>query len=104
MTERERIERANRARMAMEEFFAPAFAVVEREYGERMIEVAASPDPRAPDIIARLANGIKVARQVRAQIDAIVADGDVARRDVDRDAIIAEMTPAKRRLLNIGQV
>jgi hypothetical protein len=81
MSPDERIARAHRARQAMEEFF----------------------DPRAPDIIARLAQGIKVARQVRAQIEAHIADGAVAQKEKADAERLGDMTPAKRRLLAIGQ-
>lgn len=102
MTRNERIERAARAKRATDEFLAPAFAVIEQEYGEKMIAVAASVDPRAPEIIARLANGIKVARQVKAQIEAIMADGQVAEAERDRDLRQKDMTPSQRRLLSIA--
>jgi hypothetical protein len=102
LTDAQRVERARRAQMALEEFLTPAFAVVEREYAERMIEVAASSDPRAPEVIARLANGIKVARSVKAQIEVLVADGEVATGNIQRAERKGEMSPAKLRLLNIG--
>lgn len=102
MTDAERIERARRAKLAIDEFLTPAFAVVEAEYGEKMIAVAASTDPRSPEIIARLASGIKVARQVRAQIEAIVADGKVAQNEIDRAKRDEEFTAPQKRLLNIA--
>lgn len=101
MTAREREERARRARMAMEEFFTPALATIEADYGEKMIAAAASTDPRAPEVIARLANGIKVARQVRAQIEAIIADGEVARQERERADHLDAMPAAKRRLVQV---
>lgn len=102
MSHNERIERARRAKLAMDEFFTPALDVIEAEYGEKMIAAAASADPRAPEIIARLANGIKVARQVRSQVEAIIADGAVAQNERDANERIAEMTDSKRRLLKIA--
>jgi hypothetical protein len=103
MSPDERIARAHRARQAMEEFFDPALATIEADYAEKMIAAAASVDPRAPDIIARLAQGIKVARQVRAQIEAHIADGAVAQKEKADAERLGDMTPAKRRLLAIGQ-
>lgn len=88
--------------MAMDEFFAPAFAVVESEYAERMIEVAASSDPRAPEVITRLANGVKVARQIRGQIEGLIADGELANSEINRAKREEDMTPSKLRLLKIG--
>lgn len=97
----ERIARADRAKAAMAEFLAPAFEHVEREYGEKMITAAASTDPRAPEVIARLANGVKVARQIRAQIEAIVADGAVAESDVARTAQLSRMSDHKRSIVGV---
>jgi enoyl-CoA hydratase/carnithine racemase len=102
LTNPQRVERARQAKLALDNFLAPAFEVVEIEYAEKMINVAASTDPRAPEIIARLANGVKVARQVRTQIEAMVSDGDDAQHMIDRAKRIEAMTPSQRRLLNIG--
>lgn len=101
-TPQQRAERARRAQMAMDEFFAPVFAVVEAEYAEKMIEVAASSDPRAPEVIARLANGVKVARQIRGQIEGLIADGELANNEINRAKREEDMTPSKLRLLKIG--
>lgn len=103
MTPEERIGRARRAKAAMEEFLDPALATIEADYGEKMIATAASVDPRSTDIIARLAQGIKVARQVRAQIEAFIADGAVAENEKAEAQRLEEMTPAKRRLLRMAQ-
>lgn len=104
MSDHERVRRGEQARMALSDFLAPAFAVVEADYAEKMIDAAASTDPRAPDVIARLANGIKVARQVRAQIEAIVHDGVEAKNKIERTAATEELSPARLRLLKIGAI
>lgn len=103
LTEAQRVELARRAKLALDEFVAPALAMIEADYAEKMIAVAASTDPRAPESIARLANGIKVARQVGALIESYVLDGDLAKRDMIRATEIKDMSPAKQRLLKIGQ-
>lgn len=103
MTPEQRIARAQRAKAAMEEFFAPALAEIESDYGEKMIAVAASSDPRAPDVIARLANGISVARQVRARIEAHIADGGVAKAEREIADAQDRMSASDRRLVNIGR-
>lgn len=103
MNDRERIERARRAKLALDEFMAPAFAAVEADYGEKMIAAASGTDPRANDVIARLANGIKAARQVKAYIETFVYDGELAKAGMIRAERVEAMTPAQRRLLNIGQ-
>lgn len=104
MTPEQSIERARRAKLAMDEFLEPALEVIEADYAEKMIEVAASSNPRATEIIARLANGVSVTRQIRSQIMNIIADGDVSTRAIARTQREEEMTPAKLRLLKIGQV
>lgn len=104
MTDRERVELARRAKLAMDEFLAPAFAIVEADYAEKMIAAAASTDPRAPEIIARLANAIKATRMARNQIEGFVADGIVAQNNIDQQKKVETLTPAQRRLLNIGQI
>lgn len=102
LTESQRVERARRAQMALDEFVAPALALIEANYAEKMITVAASTDPRAAESIVRLANGIKVARQVGGLIEAYVMDGDMAKRDMIHARNIEEMSPAQQRLLKIG--
>lgn len=103
MTERERVERARQAKLALDNFLTPAFAEVEADYAEKMIAAAASTDPRAPEVIARLANAIKAARQARQLIEALVADGIDAQSRLDRKTRIDGLTQAQRKLLNIGQ-
>lgn len=101
MTRNEQIEYARRAELALNEFFAPFLREVEAEYAEKIISVAASPDPRAPDIIARLANGVSVARQIRAKFDAVVASGELAQLAKKQDERFKDMSASDRRLVSI---
>lgn len=101
MTPHERQARADRAKAAMDEFFAPAFKHVEDDYAEKMITAAASTDPRAVDVIARLANGIKAARSVRGLIEAFIADGVAAEAEIQRSAQISRMSPHKRTVVGV---
>lgn len=101
MTPSERISRADRAQAAMDEFFAPAFELVEKEWAEKMIAAAASSDPRAPEIIMRLANGVKAARTVRKQIEAHIADGTLAEAEIKRSAQLARMSDHKRSVVGV---
>lgn len=96
MTPSDRMARGERAKAAMAEFFGPAFEHVEQEYAERMIATAASTDPRAPEVIARLANGVKAARVVRGQIEAFIMDGKMAEEEAKRGAKIAQMSDFHR--------
>ena len=102
LTEQQRVELARQARMALDDFLAPAFAMVEADYAEKMITAAASTDPRTPEVIARLANAIKASRQAHNAIKLLVADGDVAKSQMIRAERVEEMSPARKRLLNIG--
>lgn len=102
MTELERIERARRAQMALDEFLAPAFAVVEADYTEKLVNAATSTDPRSPEMIARLAAGMKAARSAHNQIMALVMDGEITKAGMIKAERIGAMTEPDRRLLNIG--
>lgn len=104
LTDSQRVERARQASMALETFLEPAFAVVEADYAEKLIAAASSTDPRAPEIIARLANGLKAARSARSQIEALVADGIDAQRTIERTEKVTELSPARQRLLRIGAI
>lgn len=101
LTDQQKVARAQRAKAAMEEFFDPALAAVEAEYGERMIKAAASTDPRAPEVIARLANGIKVARTIRGLIETHIAAGEFAAEQLRREKALQELTPTRKRLVGI---
>ena len=103
MSDAQRIEHARQAKLALDNFLTPAFAVVEADYAEKMISAAASTDPNAPHVIARLANAIKATRMARQQIEAIVADGIDAKANIERNQRLEGLTPAQRRLVNIGQ-
>lgn len=98
----QRIDRARRASQALDEFLAPAIALIEADYGEKMIAAAASTDPRSTEIITRLAQGIKVARQVKSLIEAYVTDGKAVEAERERKARLEEMNPSQRRLLNVA--
>ena len=101
MTQQERIARAHRAASAMDEFFNPALTEIETEYAEKMITIAASSDPRAPEVIARLANGISVARQVRARIEKFIADGEIAQAEKRIAEAMESMSAPDRRFITM---
>lgn len=101
MTPSERLAHAERAKAALNDFLAPAFEKVETEWAEKMIAAAASSDPRANEIITRLATGVKAIRTVRAQIEAAVADGAMAEADIKRSAQIAQMSEHKRSIVGV---
>lgn len=100
MTEAQRVERARQARQALE-FLAPAFEAVVSAYTERL-EALAAHEPWAHGKITALANAVRIAREVHGQIAGLVHDGDDARASLVRVEKIERLTPARRRLLNIG--
>lgn len=101
MSVTDRITEADRAKAALADFLAPAFEAVEAEWAEKMITAAASSDPRAPEIIQRLATGVKAIRTVRAQIEAVVMDGMLASAELQRSAQIAKMSDHKRSVVGV---
>lgn len=93
-----RMARAEQAKQAMERFLAPAFDLVRAEYIEKLADIASRPltnDLRAA--MEKLAVGVKVIDQVRAQITPLVIDGEIARIDNKRATELAEMSTEKRR-------
>jgi len=101
MTDEERIERAFQARRALETFLTPAFDQVRAEYGGRLAHVCAN-EPWATNKIAALANASRIVEEVKAQIVTLVLEGDEARSRKTRAERIENLSPAKRRLLQIG--
>lgn len=95
------IERGRRARMALEEFFDPAFGLVIETYTARIEELAAT-QPWEAQKITSLSNAVRIARSVKAQIEALVHEGDRAERERNRAKEIEKLSPAKRRFLNIA--
>lgn len=101
MTPEQRIERARRAQAALDEFLAPAFEVIQVEYGGRLAAVCAK-EPWAADKIAALANANRIVDEVKRQLVGLILDADEAKAAKQRTKRIEELTPSKRRLLNIG--
>lgn len=101
MTDSQRIERARRAQLSLEEFFDPAFEVVMEEYHNRLAAICAT-EPWATNKIAALANAGRVAAEVRSQITALIADGEHAKSKRTRAEKIEALSPARRRLFSIA--
>lgn len=100
LTDSQRVERARRAQMALEEFFDPAFNTVIETYCARIEELASSAPWEAQKITA-LANATRIAKQVRGQIAALVYEGEEAKRKIDHAKEIEKLSPAKRRFLDM---
>lgn len=104
MNESERIARAHRAQSAMDEFIAPMFAEFEAEYSSRIIEVANTELLfwRRTSKLTRLADALRMVRTMKAGMQAIIEDGNVARSDKARADKIKQMSEPQRRLLKMG--
>jgi hypothetical protein len=98
MTPADRATRGDRARAALREFVDEAFTVAMADYQARLIEIAAE-KPWETEKIAKLATAFKIARTVKAQIEALVADGDMAQKDMSRAAQIERIRADKRTIL-----
>lgn len=101
MTEQERIERGFQAKRALEGFLDPAFEQVRAEYAGRLAAICAS-EPWATNKIAALANASRIVEEVRSQIMGLILDGAEAEQRKTRAQRVEELSPAKRRLLQIG--
>lgn len=100
MTPEQRTARAHRAKAAMEEFVGPAFDYARHEFITRMGMHAAN-KPWAVDEIRSLALAVKVLDEVRGQISACIADGEVAGREMIRAERFERIRPTKRKILGI---
>lgn len=88
------------AERAMEQFIAPAFDAVAAEYTARLSEIASS-EPWASDKIVKLALANRVLREVRNQIEAVIAAGNVARADRAHAEKIAAIPIERRKLMGM---
>lgn len=87
------------AERAMDQFLAPAFEEVAQAYTQRLSEVAAA-EPWATDKIVKLALANRVLKEVRAQIEHLIANGKLeqdAKRTADK---IAAIPIERRRIAN----
>ena len=101
LSEAQRVERGEHARRALEQFLDPAFDAVIAAYSDR-IEDMASKEPWSSAKITVLANAIRIAKEARAQIAALVYEGENARASMVKVERMEKLTPAKRRFLNIA--
>jgi hypothetical protein len=102
LTPSQRVERSRQAKQALE-FLEPAFAALQEAYGTRIEEISAK-TPWDAQRITALANAKRIVSEVKAQIESIMHDGAEAQSGIDRARRIEELTPARRRLVEIGLV
>lgn len=100
LTAGERIQRGAEARRALDAFIDPAFTVLEAEYTEKLQHIAAE-QPWETGKISKLAIALRVSREVKGQLLALVLDGEMAQRDTARARKIADLPEARRRLLDV---
>lgn len=101
LTEAQKVSRGEQARRALGDFLSPAFEAVIAAYTDRIEELASTQPWEAAKITA-LANATRIAKQAHAHISALVYEGQHARAGMVRVQEIEKLSPAKRRLLNIG--
>ncbi len=97
----QRMADAQQAKAAMDRWLGPAFEFVEAAYMNRMTEIAAT-EPWEDKKLRALASAVKIAREVRAQIEQVVNDGPVAQSDNQRARQIESIPLEKRKMLGFG--
>ena len=101
LTDNQRIERATRAQQAIDEFFAPAMARAHDAFAARLKDICAR-EPWAAEKIAAVANAIRILEEIGRDLEAAVHEGEEAGQRRLRAEKYEKLTPARRRLLNIG--
>ena len=101
LTAKQRVERASRAKHAIDEFFDPAMAHVQSVFTKRLQELCVS-EPWASDKIASAAHVVRIVDILKADLLAIVHDGEAAAANIIQTERYEQMTPARRRLVSIG--
>lgn len=91
--------RGIRAKLAMEEFLAPAIHSLGAEYLTALTQLAAN-EPWETTKITKLAIAQRVIKAVEQQIILAVMDGEQATGNLERAKVIAAMPEAKRKWLN----
>lgn len=100
LTDPQRVERAARAKRAMDEFFEPAFETIGLTYLQRLEEISAR-EPWATNKIAAVANAVRITKELRGQIEALIHDGAEAKITLEQTKRMEALSPTKRRLLGI---
>jgi hypothetical protein len=100
MTDDQRAERGRRAKLALDEFLEPAFQTVIDTYTQRVEELA-SKAPWDAQKITALANATRIAKQVKAQIELMIYEGEIAQSAKQRAREIEKLSPARRRFLDM---
>jgi hypothetical protein len=95
-----RMADAEQAKQAMERWLSPAFDAVLADYLGRLDQLA-STTPWDDKRITKVAMGVAIAKQVRRQIEAVIADGKVARNEHALASQLEAIPSEKRRILGL---
>ena len=96
LSDEQKAARGVRAKMAMAEFFAPAFRSIEGEYLTALTTLASN-EPWATDKLTKLAVAQRVIKTVEQQVMVAVLEGETAAQSLERAKRIAALPEAKRR-------
>ena len=96
LSDEEKKARGFRAKVAMDEFLAPALKSIEAEYLLALTTLAAS-EPWATDKLTKLAVAQRVIKAVEQHVIAAVMEGEIASQNLERAKKIAALPEAKRR-------
>lgn len=100
-TTEERRARGFQAKLAYDEFVAPAIDGLRADYMEALSRLAVN-EPWASDKLVKLAVAQRVINTVEQHMKAIILDGEVAAKEKSRADEIANLPEAKRRWLNVA--
>ena len=98
LSDEEKVARAQRAKMAMDEFLAPALNAIGAEYLTALTTLAAN-EPWETGKISKLAIAQRVIKSVEQHIIMTVMDGVQADSNLARAKQIAAIPEAKRKFL-----
>lgn len=102
MSNQERVADGEQAQAALDRFLNPAFEGVMAVYREGIESIAAAPwDKYTSTKLEKLATALKVATEVRKQIESVALDGKLALDAIRRDSKIQNMTTARKHVLGI---
>lgn len=96
LSDEAKVARAMRAKLAMDEFLAPALRAIEGEYLTALASLAAS-EPWETGKITKLAVAQRVIKAVEQHIIMSVLEGELAGKELERAKKIEALPEARRR-------
>lgn len=100
----ERIRRAERAKLAYEEFVKPEMDFAREHYARRLVEIATQEmdSRKRADKIANLSVALRIHEEIDKGFQLLAEDGKAASQRMIRAEKIENLSPARRRLFSIG--